>query len=266
MNQDQQPRPWWSEHRSLLVLVALAVVLAVFVGLGYGFRWAWTGLETKSAWDWLELLIIPVVLGAGALWFNTKQARRGEQQQRQNELEIANEQRQNELMLADQQRQEDSLQSYLDRMQELILDKGLRKSEKNAEIRDVARVRTLVVLRSLDGYRKTILDGYRKTILDGYRKTIVVKFLYEAGLIGKVAREESGERQGIEAIIDLGDANLSGAHLRDAFLRGVILTGAWVTNEQLAEVRSLVGATLPDGRKMTAEGWEEFKTRYRVGS
>jgi hypothetical protein len=48
MDQDQQPRPW---------------------------RWAWTGLETKSAGDWLELLIIPIVLGAGIFWFNRRERR-----------------------------------------------------------------------------------------------------------------------------------------------------------------------------------------------
>jgi hypothetical protein len=39
----------------------------------------------------------------------------------------------NELELADQQRKEDSLQRYLDRMQELILDRGLNS---NDEIKD----------------------------------------------------------------------------------------------------------------------------------
>jgi hypothetical protein len=47
--------------------------------LGYWQRWAWTGLETKSAWDWLELLIIPIILGAGSFWFNT-QTRKSQQE------------------------------------------------------------------------------------------------------------------------------------------------------------------------------------------
>jgi uncharacterized protein YjbI with pentapeptide repeats len=205
----------------------------------------------------------------------------------------------------------------------LILDKGLRRSEKDAEIRDVARARTLAVLRSLDGNRKEQ----------------VVRFLSEAELIvGKVEKEESGEGQAIDAVIDLSDANLgfanlSGANLSHADLYGANLIGAnlgfadlsganlshadliganlgfadlsradlsdanlggarlygadlsdadlshadlgaarlyganlrnaegW-TNEQLAQAFSLLGATLPDGTKMTEEGWEEFKTRY----
>src|SRR5918996_1276352 len=153
MNQNQQPQPWWKRWMGnwsvpALVTLAVAVILAI------------------------------IVLGAGALWFN-QQARKGEQQQRQNELNIADQQRQNELNIADQNRREDALQHYLDRMQELILDKGLKRSKKDAEIRDVARVRTLAALRSLDSSRK----GQ------------VARFLHEADLIGKVVIEESGERQ-----------------------------------------------------------------------
>jgi uncharacterized protein YjbI with pentapeptide repeats len=111
-----------------------------------------------------------------------------------------------------------------------------------------------------------------------------VRFLHEAHLIGKL-----GKGQVIEAIIDLRDASLSGADLSSANLRGVnlsyvnlsgtnlsyaYLNGADLSNanlsgakewanEQLAQAESLIGATLPDGMKMTEEAWEEFKKRYR---
>jgi uncharacterized protein YjbI with pentapeptide repeats len=106
----------------------------------------------------------------------------------------------------------------------LILEKGLRRSEEYAEIRDVARARTLAALRSLDGNRK----GQ------------VARFLHEADLIGALRKG-----QVIEAIIDLRGADLSGA--------------AGGTNQQLAQAKSLGGATLPDGTVMTKETWEEFK-------
>jgi hypothetical protein len=117
MNQYQPPRRWWKDNRLVRAVAALILAgLVITTILGYLLNWEWTGLvgipehpETRSGWDWLELLIIPILLGAGAFWFN-QQARKGEQQQRENELEIA-----------DQQRKEDSLQRYLDRMQELIL-------------------------------------------------------------------------------------------------------------------------------------------------
>jgi hypothetical protein len=110
MNQDQQPRRWWKDNWLILALIALAVAIATITGLGYGLGWAWMGLvvigdkdptgamqvkvvnEPRLFWDWLALLIIPVVLGAGAFWFN-QQTRKGDQDQRQNELDIAEENR-----------------------------------------------------------------------------------------------------------------------------------------------------------------------------
>jgi hypothetical protein len=246
MNQNQQPRPWWKDNWPVLVLVTLAVMITMIIGLGYALEWTWTGLDAKLAWDWLELLIIPLVLALGALWFNN--------QTRKSDQEIARRERENDRQIAADRVQEDALHRYLDRMQELILDKGLRRSEKDAEIRDVARARTLAVLRSLDGNRKGK----------------VARFLHEAGLItGKVVREELVERQVIGAIIDLSGADLSGADLMGTDLSHANLSDAnlrdakgW-TDEQLAQAVSLVGAILPDGTKMTAEAWEEFKERYR---
>jgi hypothetical protein len=105
--------------------------------LGYWQKWAWTEL----LWRWLELLIIPLVLALGALWFNN-QTRKSEQE------------------LAQDRVREEALQRYLDRMQELILDKGLRRSEKDSEIRAVSRARTLTVLRSLDGTERGKWRGF----------------------------------------------------------------------------------------------------------
>jgi len=62
-------------------------------------------------------------------------------------------------------RQEDTLRKYLDQLQGLLLEKGLRDSEKDAAVRSVARARTLQALERLDGTRKGML----------------VRFLYEPG-------------------------------------------------------------------------------------
>jgi uncharacterized protein YjbI with pentapeptide repeats/DNA-binding transcriptional regulator YiaG len=48
---------------------------------------------------------------------------------------------------------------------------------------------------------------------------------------------------------DLFRANMTGASLHDAELRGANLIDAQVTDEQLAEAKTLEGATLPDGRE-----------------
>jgi uncharacterized protein YjbI with pentapeptide repeats/DNA-binding transcriptional regulator YiaG len=55
------------------------------------------------------------------------------------------------------------------------------------------------------------------------------------------------------ASTDLFRANLTGANLHDAELRGANLIDAQVTDEQLAEAKTLEGATLPDGREYTSQ-------------
>src|SRR5262249_15231081 len=128
----------------------------------------------KTLWDWMQMLIIPLALAVFGTWFTYRRE------------SLAREFEQAEM-------QEKNLQNYFDRMTELTLDKDLRKSQPDAEVRDIARVRTLTVLRGLEGGRKAAL----------------LRFLCDADLI---TRDKS--------IITLTKADLSKAHLRGAGLRG----------------------------------------------
>lgn len=67
-------RSWWQKNKQLLIIVAVAiiVVLAVFALAVYELGWGWTGFKGKTLWDWLQLLIIPVVLAIGGFWLNSK--------------------------------------------------------------------------------------------------------------------------------------------------------------------------------------------------
>lgn len=130
-----------------------------------------------------------------------------------------------------------TLQTYLDQISDLILEQGLRHSDQDtiqAKVAAKARRLTLMTLQELDGRRK--------------RK--VLRFLYESHLI-------TGE-----SIIDLKGADLSGSELQELNLSGVHLIGAdlrganlsksnlsaaRITSTQLATVKSLEGAILPDG-------------------
>lgn len=239
MNQDQQQngqkRPWWRVPWPALFLLAVLVSIATKTGLGYWQRWEWTGLigfednpDRRTVWDWLDLLIIPLALGLGALWFN--------RQSRKSEQDLAQKERENDRDLAQDRAREQALQRYLDRMQELILDKGLGRSKEGEEIRQVSRARTLTVVRSLDSFRKGLL----------------LRFLYEADLIGKEVREESGDSQKIEAIIKLYTANLSSADLRGAVLNVANLRGANLSGANL-RVADLRGADLSSANLFHAD-------------
>ncbi len=186
-------RSWWkntSKTLDVVVILMLVVLLAVIMVsiLGYAYNLNWSGLHGKTFWDWLQLLIIPAVLAVGGYLFNYTTSR--------NEQKTTQLRDQTERDISSDNQREAALQAYIDNMSELLLEKNLRKSGEDDEVRKIARVRTLTVLPRLDGLRKRS----------------VLNFLYESGLIDK------GKR-----IVDLSGADLSGADLRGADLRGAIL-------------------------------------------
>jgi uncharacterized protein YjbI with pentapeptide repeats len=155
-----------------------------------------TGFETKTLLDWMQLLLVPLLL-AGGVFFLNRSEKETERQRAEDRAKLERE-------IATDRQQEAALQSYLDRMADLLLNEKLRTSE-NEEIRNVARTRTLTVLRGLDPTRKGI----------------VLRFLREADLISK-------------PIINLRGADLSGANLRGADLESVTFL---LTNLQGADLR-----------------------------
>src|SRR5260221_2553850 len=181
-------RSWWQkvkQHRvailiatiTLLVIIALIVVGYHIDGTGFnGGNSVTTSTTTsgtapstvirtvvpqprKTLWDWLQLLIIPAVLAVGGFIINLTISR-GEQEATKQRAKIERE-------IAEDNQYEAALQAYIDKMSELLLEKKLRDSKPEDEVRKIARVRTLTVLPRLDNRRK-------KSIL---------QFLYESGLI-----------------------------------------------------------------------------------
>ena len=96
------------------------------------------------------------------------------------------------------------------------------KSDEDAEVRKIARVRTLTVLRRLDGLRKGS----------------VLQFLHESGLIDKGKRiiDLRGAHLGGANLdhADLRSASLRDADLAETYLFGAHLAGAYIIPEQLA--------------------------------
>jgi uncharacterized protein YjbI with pentapeptide repeats len=220
-------RFWWEKikhHR--LALAGIAIVLLgvlAFIFASYWFDWSWTGFLKKTLWDWLQLLIVPVVLALGAFLFNLATSRR--------EHEIA----------ADDQRAA-LLQSYLDRMSELLLTNQLRESSSSSEVRYIARARTLAALTGLDGSRKGSL----------------IKFLYETSLInaeagsGIINLSAANLHEADLRYTNLANADLSSTHLRRADLRYARLTNANLSETHLRGAKmsrtNLSGANLRSAR------------------
>jgi uncharacterized protein YjbI with pentapeptide repeats len=161
--------------------------------------------EGKTFWDMLQLAGIPFVLFFGGTLLNKQEQER-----------------------AAENRREEILQTYFDRISELLLDHKLSQSYGDSNpARDIAQARTLTVLRSLER--------------DGQRKAAIVIFLHEAELIMKeVTIIKLNE-------INLGNANLSNATLYDVNLNNTDLTNADLSNTNLID--STLNETKLNGAK-----------------
>jgi uncharacterized protein YjbI with pentapeptide repeats len=205
--------------------------------------WRWTEFGEKSGWEYLQLLgtlAIPVVIAFGTLWFTAQQ----NEQQRVIEEERARA----EQGLENQRAQDAALRAYLDQMNYLLLEKNLRKSEPDSEVRNIARAQTLTVLARLDPTRKEE----------------VMRFLTEADLVRQVDKRPPviGLSGANLANTEVVEADLSGADLEHALLidanliftnlSGANLTGAILNGADLLNA-NLTGADLNSARLNEAD-------------
>jgi uncharacterized protein YjbI with pentapeptide repeats len=244
---------------AIRIVFAFVIVLSILSLLGRPFD--------ITLWDWTKLLLVPAVIAAGGLWFNA--------QQQEREQRIANERAQDE-----------ALQGYLDGMSQLLTDKErpLHRAQPGDTLSTVARARTLTVLARLNSERKgsvvrflyeaglinkdhLIVDLQRSRDLRG--ADLSATYLTNSSLC-RADLSRVDLRWTFMPGANLSYANLSGANLSDAgltavnlslaVLDGANLSGAYlysadlssargVTQEQLDQAASLVGATMPNGQK-----------------
>ncbi len=248
------------QHRFVAVgmLVALSALTALTLTI-YAFGWNWTGFnggygkttiisaahettisteqpQARTLWDWMSLLIVPIMLAIGGFWLNNLQKERdskAEEAQKQREEKAVEQRAQAEQKIAADNQCETALQAYIDKMSELLLEKDLLGSSPKDEVRTIARVRTITILFQLDARRV----GY------------VFTFLREAGLMSNDANSSivSLSQADLSKIdlsqTDLSKANLSGAYLIEADLSGANLSGANLSGANLKGA-NLKGANL----------------------
>ena len=223
MIEEKSPPSWFRRNGKALAIIGIIVLAVVgattVVILGYQMQWNWTGFNastgpnvrqyqpTKTLWDWMQLLIVPIVLAIAVFLLNFAM--------NQNERAEAKRRNETERDIALDNQRETSLQNYLDRMSDLLLNNQLRDPGSSTdEVRHIARVRTLTVLFGLDPVRKGNL----------------IRFLYDAGLISVDEDTKRGS-------IDLSEANLSNADLTRANLIGADLKGADLSGAILSFAR-----------------------------
>jgi uncharacterized protein YjbI with pentapeptide repeats len=192
-----------SRLKTYLLAMRNLIVLGIFVFIIYRliiifYPVPGAGFSGKTFWDWMQLLIIPLVLATGAFFLNRSE-RAVERQATKDRADLERE-------IAKDRQQEAALQAYVDRMSELLLKEKLLTTEME-EVRDVARTRTISILRGLDTKRNNL----------------VFQFLREAKL---VARENSILNGADMEGMNLEGVNLNNVYLQNANLRDVNLKEA----------------------------------------
>ena len=101
---------------------------------------------SKTLWDLLQLLIVPVILvGVSLLW----SASQTKSDNRREDRRIAADRKAAEDVSRDR-----TLDEYIQRLGNLMLSRKLKSSKPHDAVRSVARTVTLTTLRRLDGERK----------------------------------------------------------------------------------------------------------------
>jgi len=103
----------------------------------------------KTLWDWMQLLIIPIMLLTIGRWYS-------------------NVTRESDLAIADEQLQKQKLANYLNKMEDYMLNRGLReaKDQDDSSIVYMAQIQSIAALRSVDTKRQEL----------------ILQFLYDVGL------------------------------------------------------------------------------------
>jgi hypothetical protein len=250
---------WENLSRERIAQVALfigiavaATTLIVLLAIG-GASLGWTGFQGKTVWDFLQLLIVPLMLVAIGLVFSLQQDAR--QQQTENKRAAA------ERELADQRAQDEALQAYLNQMGGLLLEKDLFAADANSQVSSLARARTATVIQRLDSDRnRNVIRFLKEAGLTGLTGKQLYSIRLLAGTDLRGALLEGTDLRGC----DLSEANLSGADLSKADLSETNLSHAnlshanlsgakGVTNEQLSAASSLEGTTMPDGQTLQGD-------------
>lgn len=249
----------------LFIFIISFLLWRVFVIIS---NFKWSGFQKKSFWDWLQLLIIPLMLALGAFYLNSAADFRDYQ-------------------IAQEQKHQEILTDYFSKMQDLIVETKKSKQtpgskESNSEerllteFRPTARALTLSVLEQLDGKRKGKVITYLaesqlitanndnpsslpEIKLNGANLKKIV--LENVDLYGIIDMKNKGQ---IINGIEINNANMEGANLSQVNLFKSNLSGSNLKNATLENV-DFTGSIMVGSRFITGQIIDVNFTDVRLG-
>ncbi len=204
--------------------------------------WNLAGFKDKKLWDFIQLLLIPIVLSWSGISFQefTKQKER---------------------LAADNKDKQEKLTKYLDEMsvlleKDLLLSRlGSSNKKNNDPVLAAAQAKTVVALTSLDPTRQNsvlqFLESSTLNGLDGERGLLFRAKMYKAKLNGA----DLTKAKMIQAFLQsshLINADLTGADLRSIDLENSTLTKAILFESDLRRAQ-LMNATLVEANLAKAD-------------
>ncbi len=222
----------------------------------------------KTLWDWLQLLLVPVILLAGILWLGIEQ--------NQDNQQLIQQQHATSTSVAAQQQQDALLANYQDQITDMMLHDNLLKAQTISPVSQVAQIRTLSVFRQANPDSKALLMRFLYDtnlinndfhiismrgvdVTNAHLQNLDLRDTYLSGVDLHASYMQSINLSFATLLfVDLSGTNLHGADLHATDLHNVDLTGAnlsdanlkdsvGLTNDQLAKAKSLAGAIMPDG-------------------
>jgi hypothetical protein len=258
--------PWLRGILPLLLLLLIIANVAIVSNWISNFKWS--GFQKKSFWDWLQLLIVPLMLALGAFYLSSAADFRDSQ-------------------IAQERKQQEILTDYFSKMQGLIVETKKSKQtpgskESNSEerllleFRPTAKALTLSVLEQLDGKRKGKVITY---LAESQLITVDNNKLYpqpEIKLDGANLKEIVLENVDLYGIIDMknkdqiingikiNNANMKGANLSKVNLFKSNLMGSNLQNATLKNV-DFTGSTMVDSRFINGQIIDVNFTDVKLG-
>lgn len=269
----------------LLILVVIGLFAwGAYLRLVRQYSWAdWTGIgsftapdgtfiRAKTLWDWVDLLLTPLVIILSAwLLFRAVRwllmdigarqsavAQELARRERHKDREIAAESRRLKQETAEAQRLDLLLREYIEKIEDLLMHEGLReaKEDPEAHVRAIAQARTVATLRLLDaGHRSVLLHFLRSSDLSD--SLLVGAAMQDINLAGSDLAQLNLTRCDLSRCdlseaslneVKLSEARLQDANLNRARLTLVNLKGADLKHADLGKVRmsqvNLTGANL----------------------
>lgn len=192
-----------------------------WTGLGRPIQcvWKWTGFQDKKGWDFLQLLIAPLLIAGIGFGLQDSVKQRDIQQQKAD--------KEREQSIAEDRAKEDTLKKYLDQMEDLLKAGLLNINMRSKNSYDSYKSDQFIIAQT-----KTVLAIQ---LLDRNRQQLVIQFIEASGFnnTSKKTDPEKPTEWGKTDRVLLYKAQMRKANLVGSDLSGTALVGVYLRDANL---------------------------------